>query len=88
MTIEELNELRSTPIMRLQREDLSDTAEIEADLSGHLQQRLESYLKGTGNPYALNAGKYILQTGYMEGVEDTLDDRMVLLARKHAGINI
>lgn len=86
MTIEKLSELKKIPIMELQREELPDAGEVVIDPSKTRNQRVESFLGQVKNPFAQNVGEYILQIGYMEGVEETLDDRMALLARKQAAI--
>lgn len=86
MTLEELSELKKIPIMELRREELSDADEIVIDSSKSRDQRVQSFLGQVKNPFAQKVGDYILQIGYMEGAEDTLDDRMVLLARKQAAI--
>ncbi len=86
MTLEELSVLKRIPIMELRREELSDASEIVIDLSKSQNQRVQSFLGQTKNPFAHNVGEYILQIGYMEGAEETLDDRMVLLARKQTFI--
>lgn len=86
MTIEKLSELRNIPIMELQREELSNAAEVAIDPSKTRNQRVQSFLEQMKNPFAQNVGEYILQIGYLEGTEETLDDRMVLLARKQATI--
>lgn len=86
MTLERLHELQKIPIMELKREELSDMDEIVIDQSKSRNQRVQSFLQQTKNPFAQKVGDYILQIGYMEGAEDTLDDRMVLLAKKQAEI--
>lgn len=86
MTLEELSELKKIPIMELKREELSDAAEIVIDPSKTQNQRVQSFLRQVKNPFAQNVGDYVLQIGYMEGTEDTIDDRMVLLARKQTMI--
>ena len=86
MTLEELSELKKIPIMELRREELSDADEIVIDSSKSRDQRVQSFLGQVKSPFAQKVGDYILQIGYMEGAEDTLDDRMVLLARKQAAI--
>ena len=86
MTLEELSELKKIPIMELRREELSDADEIVIDSSKSRDQRVQSFLGQVKNPFAQKVGDNILQIGYMEGAEDTLDDRMVLLARKQAAI--
>lgn len=82
MTIEKLSELQSVPIMELKREELANADEIVIDPSKSRSSRVRSFLEQTGNPFAQNVGKYIVQIGYMEGAEDTIDDRMLLLAKK------
>lgn len=86
MTLDELYEWKEIPIMELRREELSDAGEIVIDPSQSQIQRVQSFLRQTKNPFAQRAGEYILQIGYMEGTEETLDDRMVLLARKQTVI--
>lgn len=86
MTYEKLSELKNIPIMELQREELSDVGEVVIDPSKSRNQRVQSFLRQIKNPFAQNVGEYILQIGYMEGAEETLDDRMVLLARKQTTI--
>ncbi|MCI9077472.1 MAG: hypothetical protein HFH68_00930 [Lachnospiraceae bacterium] len=86
MTLEELSELKNIPIMELRREELSYAGETIIDSSKRPDQRVKSFLEQIKNPFAQNVGEYILQVGYMEGAKDTLDDRMVLLARKQSSI--
>lgn len=86
MTLEKLSELKNTPIMELRREELSDAGEVVIDPSKSRSQRVQSFLEQIKNPFAQNVGEYILQIGYMEGAQDSLDDRMVLLARKQTAI--
>ena len=49
---------------------------------------MESYIDQTGNPFAQNIGEYILQIGYMEGATDSIDDRLILLAKRKTQITI
>lgn len=86
MTFERLSELKNIPIMELQREALSNAGETVIDLSKSQNQRVQSFLEQVKNPFAQNVGEYILQIGYMEGTEETLDDRMVLLIKKQTTI--
>lgn len=86
MTHEKLSELKKIPIMELRRGELSDAEEIVIDTSKSRKQRVQSFLGQVKNPFAQKAGEYILQIGYIEGTEETLDDRMVLLARKQTNI--
>ncbi len=86
LTLDELSEWKKIPIMELRREELSDADEIVIDPSKSQNQRVQSFLRQSKNPFAQKAGDYILQIGYMEGTEETLDDRMLLLARKQTVI--
>ena len=86
MTMEQLYELYKIPVMELKRKELSDADGIVIDSSKSMEQRVQSFLGQVKNPFAQNAGEYILKTGYAEGVQDTFDDRMVQLARKQAAI--
>ncbi len=86
MTMEQLSELQKIPIMELRREELSDANEVVIDTSKSLNQRVQSFFGQMKNPFAQNVGEYILQIGYAEGVQETLDDRMVQLVRKQTAI--
>lgn len=86
MTFERLSELKKIPIMELQREELSNADEIVIDSSKNLNQRVQSFLEQVKNPFAQNVGEYILQIDYVEETDETLDDLMILLAKKHTNI--
>lgn len=86
MTMEQLSELQKIPIMELRREELSDANEVVIDTSKSLNQRVQSFFGQVKNPFAQNVGEYILQIGYAEGVQETLDERMVQLVRKQTAI--
>ncbi|MCI8339014.1 MAG: hypothetical protein HFH62_10110 [Lachnospiraceae bacterium] len=86
MTMEQLSELKNIPIMELRREELSDAGEVMIDSSKSQNQRVQSFFGQMKNPFAQNVGEYILQIGYAEGVQETLDDRMVQLVRKQTEI--
>lgn len=86
MTMEQLSRLQKIPIMELRREELSDADEVVIDTSKSRNQRVQSFLGQMKNPFAQNVGEYILQIGYAEGVQETLDDRMVQLVRKQTVI--
>ncbi|RKI26024.1 hypothetical protein D7V82_12885 [bacterium 1xD8-6] len=86
VTMEQLSELQKIPIMELRREELSDANEVVIDTSKSLDQRVQSFFGQVKNPFAQNVGEYILQIGYAEGVQETLDDRMVQLVRKQTAI--
>ena len=86
MTMEQLSRLQKIPIMELRREELSDADEVGIDTSKSLNQRVQSFFRQMKNPFAQNVGEYILQIGYAEGVQETLDDRMVQLVRKQTTV--
>lgn len=86
MTMEQLSELQKIPIMELRREELSNADEIAIDQTKSRNQRVQSFLGQVKNPFAQNVGEYILQVGYAQDVQQTLDDRMVQLARRQAAI--
>lgn len=86
MTMEQLSRLQKIPIMELRREELSDADEVVVDTSKSLNQRVQSFFRQMKNPFAQNVGEYILQIGYAEGVQETLDDRMVQLVRKQTTV--
>lgn len=86
MTMERLSELQKIPIRELRREELSDADEIVIDSSKGFNQRLQSFFGQMKNPFAQNVGEYILQVGYAEDVQETLDDRMIQFVRKQTGV--
>ena len=86
MTMEQLSRLQKIPIMELRREELSDADEVVIDTSKSLNQRVQSFFRQMKNPFAQNGGEDILQIGYAEGVQETLDDRMVQLVRKQTTV--
>ncbi len=86
MTMEQLSRLQKIPIMELRREELSDADEVVIDTSKSLNQRVQSFFRQMKNPFAQNVGEYILQIGYAESVQETLDDRMVQLVRKQTTV--
>ncbi len=86
MTMEQFSELQKIPITELRREELSNIEEIVIDSTKSQKQRVQSFLEQMKNPFAQNVGEYILQIGYLEQTEDSLNDRMILLARKQTAI--
>ncbi len=88
ISMEELNRMRNMDIMDLRREDLSNAEDIVIDTGKSVESRIRSFLEQTKNPYAQNVGEYILQVGFMEGAEDLIDDRMILLTRKKTQIMV
>lgn len=86
LSTEGLNRMRSMSIMDLKREDLANAENLVIDTEKCLESRIKLFLEQTENPYAQNVGNYILQTGFIEGTEDSIDDRMILLAKRKAQI--
>lgn len=87
-TIEELQRMRNMNIMELDREQLTNIEDIVIDTEASVENRIRSFMEQTKNPFAFNVGEYILQVGYMEDTEDTIDDRLLLLARRKMQIMV
>ena len=88
MTIEDLKRMQSMNIMDLKREELANVEDIVIDTRKSVESRVKSFIEQTGNPFALNIGEYIVQFGYMDGAEETIDDRMILLTKRKTQITI
>lgn len=88
LSIEELKRMQNMDIMELKREQLANAEDIVIDTTKSVESRVRSFIEQTGNPFAMNVGEYILQIGYLEGTEELLDDRMVLLAKRTAQIMV
>lgn len=87
-TIEELQRMRNMNIMELDREQLTNIEDIVIDTEASVENRIRSFMEQTKNPFAFNVGEYILQVGYMEDTEETIDDRLLLLARRKMQIMV
>lgn len=88
LSIEELKRMQSMNIMDLKREELANAEDIVIDTERCVENRIKSYMEQTGNPFAQNVGEYILQIGFMEGTNDTIDDRMILLTKRKTQIMV
>ena len=88
VTVEELRRLEEQDIRELKREDLDNAGDIVIDRSVPANQRMLEFLKKTKNPYAENVGDYILMVTYSKNTEDTLEDKMVQLAKRMTRIPI
>ncbi|MCI8556913.1 MAG: hypothetical protein HFI19_03940 [Lachnospiraceae bacterium] len=88
LSIEELKRMQNMDIMELKREELANIQDIVIDTTKSVQKRIQSFLEQTGNPFAMNVGEYILQIGFMEGTEDSIDDRMILLTKRKTQIMV
>lgn len=88
LSTEELNRMRDMDIMELRREELTNVEDIVIDTRESVESRIKSFLEQTKNPFAQNVGEYILQVGFMEGTEDLMDDRMILLTKRQTRIPV
>lgn len=86
LSIEELKRMQSMNIMDLKREELAKAEDIVIDTERCVESRIKSYMEQTGNPFAQNVGEYILQIGFMEETNDSIDDRMILLTKRKTQI--
>ena len=82
VTVEELKRMENIDIRDLRREDLDNAEDIVIDRSKPVNQRMREFLEKSRNPYAENVGDYILQVTYSRTSEDTLEDRMIQLAKR------
>lgn len=88
LSMEELKRMQSMNIMDLKREELANVEDIVIDTKKCVESRIKSFIEQTGNPFAQNVGEYILQIGFMEGTDDLIDDRMVLLTKRKTQITV
>lgn len=88
LSIEELKRMQNINIMDLKREELANIEDIVIDTEKCVESRVRSFIEQTGNPFAMNVGEYILQIGFMEGTDNTIDDRMLLLAKRKTQIMV
>ena len=82
VTVEELKRLEDTDIRDLRREDLDNAGDIVIDRQKPANQRMREFLEKTKKPYAENVGEYILQITYSKISEETLEDKMIQLAKR------
>lgn len=82
VSVEELKRLEEQDIRELKREDLDNAGDIVIDRSVSANKRMLEFLEKTKNPYAENVGDYILKVTYSKNTEDTLEDKMVQLAKR------
>ena len=88
MTIETIKKMKMIDIRTLDRAELTDIKDIVVDETKCAATRARSFLQQVGNPFAQKAGDYILVIGYDENSEDTIDDKMLHLAKKSTQIVI
>lgn len=82
VTVEELKRMEDTNIRDLRREDLDNAGDVVVDRQKPANQRMREFLEKTKNPYAENVGEYILQVTYSQTSEETLEDKMIQLAKR------
>lgn len=88
LSIEELKCMQEINIMDLKREELANAKDIVIDTEKCVESRIKSFIEQTKNPFAQNVGEYILQIGFMEGTDDLIDDRMILLTKRKTQIMV
>jgi hypothetical protein len=86
LSIEELKRMQEINIMDLKREELANVEDIVIPTEKCMESRIKSFIEQTKNPFAQNVGEYILQVGFMDGTDDLIDDRMLLLAKRKTQI--
>ncbi len=86
LSIEELKRMQEINIMDLKREELTNVEDIMIPTEKCMESRIKSFIEQTKNPFAQNVGDYILQVGFMDGTDDLIDDRMLLLAKRKTQI--
>ena len=86
LSIEELKRMQEINIMDLKREELANLEDIVIPTEKCMESRIKSFIEQTKNPFAQNVGEYILQVGFMDGTDDLIDDRMLLLAKRKTQI--
>ena len=82
LTVEELKRLEDMDIRDLKREDLDNAEDIVIDKQKPANQLMREFLEKSKNPYAENVGEYILQVTYSRTSEETLEDKMIQLAKR------
>ena len=82
LTVEELKRLEDMDIRDLKREDLDNAEDIVIDKQKPANQRMREFLEKSKNPDAENVGEYILQVTYSRTSEETLEDKMIQLAKR------
>lgn len=62
--------------------------DIVIDTEQCVENRIRSFIEQAGNPFAQNVGEHVLQIGFMEGTDDLIDDRMILLTKRKTQITV
>ena len=82
ISVEELIRLEEQDIRELRREDLNNARDIVIDRSIPVEKRMMEFLEKSKNPYAENMWDYILKVTYSKDSEDTLENKMIQLAKR------
>ena len=82
VTVEELKRMEDADIRDLKREELDDAGDITVDRKMPANRRMREFMEKTKNPYAQNVGDYILMVSYSKASEETLEDKMIQLAKR------
>ena len=82
VTVEELQRLEDIDIRDLKREELDNAGDVVIDKTKPANLRMKEFLEKTRNPYAENVGDYILAVTYSRTSEETLEDKMIQLAKR------
>lgn len=88
LTIEQLREMQQMNIMDLDRGQLANAADIVIDTEQCVESRIRSFVEQTKNPFAQNVGNYILQVGFAEETDESIDERMLLLTKRRTQITM
>jgi hypothetical protein len=82
MTVEELQRLENQDIRELKREELDNAGDVKVDKTKSANQRMAEFLEKTKNPYAEKVDDYILAVTYSKTSEESLEDKMIQLAKR------
>lgn len=82
ISVEELIRLEEQDIRELRREDLNNARDIVIDRSIPVEKRMMEFLEKSKNLYAENMWDYILKVTYSKDSEDTLENKMIQLAKR------
>jgi hypothetical protein len=82
VTVEELQRLENQDIRELKREELDCAGDVKVDKTKSANRRMAEFLEKTKNPYAEKVDDYILAVTYSKTSEETLEDKMIQLAKR------
>lgn len=87
-SMEQLKQMQDMNIMELDRDQLVNAEDIIIDTQMSAEERISSFIGQTKNPFAWKYGEYIVQIGFMEETDDSIDDRMILLMRRKTQLTV